>query len=113
MYDAGNRGNSEKWCTSWWNQFKILLIRGLRERRFEAFNKLRIFQVVSMAILGGLLWWQTPAAHIDDRVSIPTKNIMIDKSSYTYIIQANILKNCGSFGHQNLDRHSLSSRNHN
>ncbi|KAL1569262.1 ABC transporter G member 14 [Salvia divinorum] len=65
-----NRGNSEKWCTTWWHQFKILLIRGLRERRFEAFNKLRIFQVVSMAILGGLLWWQTPSAHIDDRIAM-------------------------------------------
>ncbi|KAK6158566.1 hypothetical protein DH2020_005880 [Rehmannia glutinosa] len=58
---------SEKWCTTWWYQFKILLLRGLRERRFEAFNRLRIFQVLSVAILGGLLWWHTPSSHIDDR----------------------------------------------
>ncbi|KAL3651024.1 ABC transporter G member 14 [Castilleja foliolosa] len=67
---AGKDVNSHKWCTSWWHQFKILLIRGLRERRFEAFNRLRIFQVISVAILGGLLWWQTPPSHIDDRIAM-------------------------------------------
>ncbi|XP_051129326.1 ABC transporter G family member 14-like isoform X2 [Andrographis paniculata] len=61
---------SEKWCTTWWYQFKILLLRGLRERRFEAFNKLRIFQVLSVAILSGLLWWRTPSSHIDDRIAM-------------------------------------------
>ncbi|KAK6158538.1 hypothetical protein DH2020_005852 [Rehmannia glutinosa] len=61
---------SEKWCTTWWYQFKILLLRGLRERRFEAFNRLRIFQVLSVAILGGLLWWHTPSSHIDDRIAM-------------------------------------------
>ncbi|KAL3645804.1 ABC transporter G member 14 [Castilleja foliolosa] len=65
-----NNAKSGKWCTSWWHQFKILLLRGLRERRFEAFNKLRIFQVLSVAILGGLLWWRTPPSHIDDHVAM-------------------------------------------
>ncbi|CAN1779732.1 ABC transporter G family member 14 [Linum perenne] len=58
---------SEEWSTSWWHQFKVLFQRGLRERRFESFNKLRIFQVISVAVLGGLLWWQTPTSHIEDR----------------------------------------------
>lgn len=61
---------TEQWCTSWWHQFKVLLQRGVRERRFEAFNKLRIFQVISVAFLGGLLWWHTPTSHIADRVRI-------------------------------------------
>ncbi|KAM0046521.1 putative ABC transporter, AAA+ ATPase domain, ABC-2 type transporter [Helianthus debilis subsp. tardiflorus] len=61
---------SEQWYTSWWYQFTVLLIRGLRERRFEAFNKLRIFQVVSVAILAGLLWWHTPTSHIADRIAM-------------------------------------------
>ncbi|KAI3453904.1 hypothetical protein Pfo_010567 [Paulownia fortunei] len=65
-----NDVKSEKWCTTWWHQFKILLLRGLRERRFEAFNRLRIFQVLSVAILGGLLWWRTPSSHIDDRIAM-------------------------------------------
>ncbi|KAL3619120.1 ABC transporter G member 14 [Castilleja foliolosa] len=65
-----NNAKSGKWCTSWWHQFKILLLRGLRERRFEALNKLRIFQVISVAILGGLLWWRTPPSRIDDHVAM-------------------------------------------
>lgn len=46
----------------------MLLLRGLRERRYETFNRLRIFQVLTVAILGGLLWWHTPMSHIEDRV---------------------------------------------
>ncbi|KAL9247020.1 hypothetical protein vseg_020492 [Gypsophila vaccaria] len=60
----------EQWCTSWWHQFKVLVQRGMKERRFEAFNRLRIFQVLSVAILGGLLWWQTPESHIEDRIAL-------------------------------------------
>ncbi|KAM0059640.1 putative ABC transporter, AAA+ ATPase domain, ABC-2 type transporter [Helianthus debilis subsp. tardiflorus] len=60
----------EQWCTSWWHQFTVLLLRGVRERRFESFNRLRIFQVISVAILGGLLWWHTPTSHIEDRIAM-------------------------------------------
>ncbi|XP_076895224.1 ABC transporter G family member 14-like [Bidens hawaiensis] len=65
-----NHVNSEQWCTSWCHQFHVLLLRGVRERRFESFNRLRIFQVISVAILGGLLWWHTPTSHIEDRVAM-------------------------------------------
>ncbi|XP_027345550.1 ABC transporter G family member 14-like [Abrus precatorius] len=65
-----NHMKPEQWCTSWWHQFKVLLQRGLRERRFEAFNRLRIFQVISVAFLGGLLWWHTPKSHIGDRIAL-------------------------------------------
>lgn len=70
--DASTRRNamSEQWCTTWWHQFKVLLVRGLRERRFDAFNRLRIFQVISVAVLGGLLWWHTPTSHIEDRIAM-------------------------------------------
>ncbi|XP_028776748.1 ABC transporter G family member 14-like [Neltuma alba] len=61
---------AEQWCTSWWYQFIVLLQRGIRERRYEAFNGLRIFQVISVAFLGGLLWWHTPESHIQDRVAL-------------------------------------------
>ncbi|PHU08714.1 ABC transporter G family member 14 [Capsicum chinense] len=60
----------EQWCTSWMHQFKVLLMRGLRERRHETFNKLRIFQVISVAFLAGLLWWHTPTSHIEDRIAM-------------------------------------------
>ncbi|KAH0693095.1 hypothetical protein KY290_021272 [Solanum tuberosum] len=52
-----NGVKSEHRCTSWGYQFKVLLLRGLKERRYETFNKLRVFQVVSVAFLAGLLWW--------------------------------------------------------
>ncbi|XP_076921335.1 ABC transporter G family member 14-like isoform X2 [Bidens hawaiensis] len=65
-----NHVSSEQWCTSWCHQFHVLLLRGVRERRFEPFNRLRIFQVISVAILGGLLWWHTPTSHIEDRVAM-------------------------------------------
>ncbi|PKU73648.1 ABC transporter G family member 14 [Dendrobium catenatum] len=59
----------EQWTTTWFEQFTVLLRRSLKERRHEAFNKLRIFQVLSVAILGGLLWWQTPPSHLQDKVT--------------------------------------------
>ncbi|XP_011028515.1 PREDICTED: ABC transporter G family member 14-like [Populus euphratica] len=65
-----NEKKSEKWCTSWWHQFRVLFQRGLRERRYESFNRLRIFQVLSVSILGGLLWWKTPTSHIEDRIAL-------------------------------------------
>lgn len=67
---AKNGKKAGQWSTSWWHQFKVLLQRGVRERRHEAFNKLRIFQVISVAVLGGLLWWHTPTSHIEDRVAL-------------------------------------------
>ncbi|MCL7022366.1 hypothetical protein MKW94_001324 [Papaver nudicaule] len=65
-----NTVKSEEWGTSWWRQFKVLLRRGLKERRYEAFNKLRIFQVITVAILAGLLWWHSPASHVQDRIGL-------------------------------------------
>ncbi|XP_068634234.1 ABC transporter G family member 14-like [Aristolochia californica] len=64
------KARMEQWSTSWWQQFTVLLRRGLKERRYEAFNRLRIFQVISVAFLGGLLWWHTPPSHIQDRIAL-------------------------------------------
>lgn len=70
-FRRGCEGQWERqWCTTWWYQFKVLLQRGLRERRYEAFNRLRIFQVISVAVLGGLLWWRTPTSHLEDRIAL-------------------------------------------
>ena len=59
----------EQWSVNWWEQFRVLLSRSLKERRHEVFNHLRIAQVFTVAIFAGLLWWQTPPSHIQDRVS--------------------------------------------
>ncbi|KAH9300523.1 hypothetical protein KI387_012106, partial [Taxus chinensis] len=63
------RSNSEKneWETSWWEQFCVLLQRSLKERRHESFSGLRIFQVVAVSILSGMLWWQSKVSQIQDQ----------------------------------------------
>ncbi|KAL6315459.1 hypothetical protein AAG906_000751 [Vitis piasezkii] len=41
--------------STWFNQFSILLQRGLKERKHESFNSLRVFQVIAAALLAGLI----------------------------------------------------------
>lgn len=60
-------GSENQWATSWWLQFKVLLVRGLRERKHESYSGLRIFQVMSVSILSGLLWWHSDTSRIQDR----------------------------------------------
>lgn len=59
-----------EWTTSWSYQFSVLLRRGLKERRYESFTGLRIFQVVSVSILSGLLWWHSETTHLQDQVGL-------------------------------------------
>lgn len=49
----------QKWGASWRKQFCILFWRGLRERRHDYFSWLRLSQIVTTAIIVGLLWWQS------------------------------------------------------
>lgn len=63
---AGTENN--EWTTNWWEQFRILLKRGLRERRHESYSGLRISQVMSVSFLSGLLWWHSDPSHIQDQV---------------------------------------------
>lgn len=66
-----SRTNSDKkWTNSWWLQFKVLLSRGLKERKHESYSGLRIFQVMSISILCGLLWWHSNPNHIQDQVGL-------------------------------------------
>ena len=48
----------------------VLLRRGLKERKHESYAGLRIFQVMSVAILSGLLWWHASISNIQDQVYI-------------------------------------------
>jgi ABC-type multidrug transport system ATPase subunit len=59
-----------EWTTGWSYQFSVLLRRGLKERRYESFTGLRIFQVVSVSILSGLLWWHSETTHLQDQVGL-------------------------------------------
>ncbi|KAF7131676.1 hypothetical protein RHSIM_Rhsim09G0114200 [Rhododendron simsii] len=65
-----SRSSENQWTTSWWMQFKVLLGRGLKERKHESYSGLRIFQVMTVSILSGLLWWHSDTSHIQDQVGL-------------------------------------------
>lgn len=67
---AGLSGLAQPWATNWWTQFHILLARGLRERRHESYSGLRVFQILSVSILAGLLWWGSDPNHLQDQVGL-------------------------------------------
>ncbi|KAK4272648.1 hypothetical protein QN277_021171 [Acacia crassicarpa] len=50
-----------QWGATWSEQYSILFWRGIKERRHDYFSWLRITQVLSTAIILGLLWWQSDA----------------------------------------------------
>ncbi|KAH7512289.1 hypothetical protein FEM48_Zijuj12G0074900 [Ziziphus jujuba var. spinosa] len=50
-----------EWGASWFQQYSILFCRGIKERKHDYFSWLRITQVLSTAIILGLLWWQSDA----------------------------------------------------
>ncbi|XP_007019995.2 PREDICTED: ABC transporter G family member 25 isoform X2 [Theobroma cacao] len=56
-------------CT-WFHQSSILLQRSLKERKHESFNILRVFQVITAAILAGLMWWHSDYSDIQDRLGL-------------------------------------------
>ncbi|KAL7091099.1 hypothetical protein ACP275_12G084100 [Erythranthe tilingii] len=62
--------SDNQWTSSWWLQFRVLLSRGLKERKHESFSGLRIFQVMSVSILSGILWWHSDPNHIQDQVGL-------------------------------------------
>ncbi|KAE8713148.1 ABC transporter G family member 22 [Hibiscus syriacus] len=59
--------SKRQWGASWWQQYCILFIRGIKERRHDYFSWLRITQVLSTAIILGLLWWQSDSKSIKGR----------------------------------------------
>ncbi|KAF8403409.1 hypothetical protein HHK36_011512 [Tetracentron sinense] len=48
-----------EWGASWWEQYSILFWRGLKERRHDYLSLSRVTQVLSTAIILGLLWWHS------------------------------------------------------
>ncbi|KAI9091961.1 hypothetical protein K1719_027896 [Acacia pycnantha] len=68
--DNSSRSSEKQWNTSWWAQFRVLLKRGLQERKHESYSGLKIFQVLSVSILSGLLWWHSDTSHIQDQVGL-------------------------------------------
>ncbi|WOG98667.1 hypothetical protein DCAR_0418011 [Daucus carota subsp. sativus] len=62
--------NFARWSTSWWQQFTVLLSRGLKERKHDSFSGLKIGQVLIVSFLTGLLWWKSDITHIQDETGL-------------------------------------------
>ncbi|MCL7039664.1 hypothetical protein MKW94_010744 [Papaver nudicaule] len=58
MVSSPNR----EWGASWFEQFSILFFRGLKERQHDYLSWLRITQVLSTAIVLGMLWWHSDSS---------------------------------------------------
>ncbi|KAK4778952.1 hypothetical protein SAY86_006480 [Trapa natans] len=59
-----------RWPTTWGQQFGVLLKRGIKERKHESFSGLRIAQVLAVALICGLLWWQSNADNLQDKIGL-------------------------------------------
>lgn len=59
-----------RFSTTWWQQFRVLLRRGIKEIMDESFSCLKIIEVLVIAFLSGLLWWQSSIYQIQDQVAI-------------------------------------------
>ncbi|XVE80190.1 hypothetical protein DITRI_Ditri14bG0119800 [Diplodiscus trichospermus] len=59
-----------RWATTWWQQFTVLLKRGVKERKHESFSGFNIAEVLAVAVLTGLLWWQSDIAHLQDQIGL-------------------------------------------
>ncbi|GAB4832122.1 hypothetical protein Ancab_006141 [Ancistrocladus abbreviatus] len=57
--EVEGRLHSREVGATWWEQFSILLRRGFKERRHEYFSGVRVTQVISTAVIVGLLWWHS------------------------------------------------------
>ncbi|KAL8505936.1 hypothetical protein ACS0TY_016967 [Phlomoides rotata] len=60
----------KRWSNTWWDQFSVLFRRGIKERRHESFSILNIFEVLIVALVSGLLWWQSDISHLQDQVGL-------------------------------------------
>ncbi|KAG5052343.1 hypothetical protein JHK87_004541 [Glycine soja] len=58
--------HKRQWGASWDEQYSILFWRGIKERRHDYFSWLRITQVLSTAVILGLLWWQSDTKNPKD-----------------------------------------------
>ncbi|RZB81662.1 ABC transporter G family member 9-like isoform X2 [Glycine soja] len=59
-------------CTTWWQQFTILLRRGFKERKYEQFSPHKICHVFVLSFFAGSLWWQSGADQMHDQLALPT-----------------------------------------
>ncbi|GAB4846341.1 ABC transporter G member 9 [Ancistrocladus abbreviatus] len=68
--DGSDDKDVAKWATTWYQQFSVLLRRGLKERKHQSFDGLKIGQVLVVAVISGLLWWQSDISHLQDQAGL-------------------------------------------
>ncbi|VVB11354.1 unnamed protein product [Arabis nemorensis] len=67
---CGETNHFGDWPTTWWQQFSVLLKRGLKQRRHDSFSGLKITQILIVSLLCGLLWWQTSISRLQDQIGL-------------------------------------------
>lgn len=50
------------WTMTWWEQFRILSKRTFKGRCRDYFDALRLIQALGVALLLGMLWWNSKTA---------------------------------------------------
>lgn len=66
------QAQASQWTTTWWEQFKVLLERGIKERRHESFSGLKFVEVIFIALFSGAMWWRS-GDRLDDQVYFTLK----------------------------------------
>ncbi|OAE22674.1 hypothetical protein AXG93_2675s1070 [Marchantia polymorpha subsp. ruderalis] len=61
--------SKREWSTSWPQQFAILSRRALKERRHDSFSAPRILETLLVAVISGLIWWDS-SDKIEDQVGL-------------------------------------------
>ncbi|KAG6540947.1 hypothetical protein Mapa_017668 [Marchantia paleacea] len=69
MEDCHDTVSRREWSTSWLQQFAILSRRALKERRHDSFSAPRILETLLVAIISGLIWWDS-SDKIEDQVGL-------------------------------------------
>ncbi|GER51896.1 ABC-2 type transporter family protein [Striga asiatica] len=66
----GDKQPSMWWPNNWWLQFSVLFTRGIKERKHDSFSILKVVEVLIVAIVSGLIWWQSKTSHLQDQVGL-------------------------------------------
>jgi len=73
---AGEEADDGKRGASWLDQVRYLTIRSVRTRRFPALSIQRMIEVVVVAVLSGLFWWQLGGANMDERDALDVGGLL-------------------------------------
>ncbi|KAL1567128.1 ABC transporter G family member 9-like isoform X2 [Salvia divinorum] len=60
----------KRWSNTWSDQFSVLLRRGIKERKHTSFSTIKIVQVLIVAVLVGIFWWQSSIDNLQDQVGL-------------------------------------------